>query len=216
MNDDDQFPSRREILATGAFAATELVLAVGAFAQQDLAPTPSYHDGDETTIPETEGPFFKPKSLRRGDLRESGIPRCPVELSGVVLTSACRPVAGAMVDIWRANERRRLPQQGGPPRGHVFTALAPRGAVARGPKFSAVLVPWRRAIRQHWRAHRGRRRGLDVPCETGTHRVEVPRTTRPHFLDGVSPWRTPPVVLLPRLLRRSILWAPRCIALRRR
>jgi hypothetical protein len=45
MNDDDQFPSRREILATGAFAATELVLAVGAFAQQDLAPTPSCHDG---------------------------------------------------------------------------------------------------------------------------------------------------------------------------
>jgi hypothetical protein len=44
----------------------------------------------------------------------------------------------------------------------------------------------------------------------------VRRTTRPRYLDGVSPWRTPCLVSLHRLLRRSILWAPRCVALRRR
>jgi protocatechuate 3,4-dioxygenase beta subunit len=83
-----------------------------------LAPTPSCHDGDEPTIPETEGPFFKLKSPRRSDLREPGIAGRPVELSGVVLTRACRPVAGALVDLWQAdaggNKGFRL-------RGHVFT-----------------------------------------------------------------------------------------------
>jgi hypothetical protein len=103
MNDYDRFPSRRRILMSGAFAATGLMLPIDdAFAQQ-VAPTPSCHDGDEATIAETEGPFFKPKSPRRNDLREPGIAGRPVELSGVVLTRACRPVAGVLVDLWQAD-----------------------------------------------------------------------------------------------------------------
>ena len=71
---DDRFPSRRRILMSGAFAATGLMLPIDdAFAQRGLAPTLSCHDGDEPTIPETEGPFFKLKSPRRSDLREPGI-----------------------------------------------------------------------------------------------------------------------------------------------
>jgi hypothetical protein len=93
MSDFARFPTRRRLIATGAFAASGFVFANDAFAQ-DLSPTPSCHDGDEPTMPETEGPFFKPKSPRRSDLREPGIVGRPVELSGVVLTRACRPVAG--------------------------------------------------------------------------------------------------------------------------
>jgi protocatechuate 3,4-dioxygenase beta subunit len=121
MNNDQRFPSRRRILTSGAFAATGLVLANGAFAQPGLAPTPSCHDGDEATIAETEGPFFKPKSPRRSDLREPGIAGRPVALSGVVLTRACRPVTGALVDLWQADASGAYDNKGFRLRGHVFT-----------------------------------------------------------------------------------------------
>jgi len=71
MNDEHRLPSRRRILATGTLGATVLALMRDdAFAQQSLAPTLACHDGDEPTIRETEGPFFKPRSPLRGDLRE--------------------------------------------------------------------------------------------------------------------------------------------------
>jgi protocatechuate 3,4-dioxygenase beta subunit len=128
MNDDQRFPSRRRVLTSGAFAATGLVLANGAFAQPRLAPTPSCHDGDEATIAEIEGPFFKPRSPRRSDLREPGIAGRPVELSGVVLTRACRPVAGALVDLWQADAAGAYDNRGFRLRGHVFTDAGGRYA----------------------------------------------------------------------------------------
>jgi hypothetical protein len=38
----------------------------------ELAPTPSCYDGDEPTARQKEGPFFKPRSPERSDLRERG------------------------------------------------------------------------------------------------------------------------------------------------
>jgi protocatechuate 3,4-dioxygenase beta subunit len=129
INNYDRFPSRRRILMSGAFVATGLVLPVdGAFTQQALGPTPSCHDGDEPTLPETEGPFFKPRSPRRSDLREPGIAGQPVELSGLVLTRACRPVAGALVDLWQADDNGEYDNKGFRLRGHVFTDAGGRYA----------------------------------------------------------------------------------------
>jgi protocatechuate 3,4-dioxygenase beta subunit len=116
------FPSRRRILTTGASAG--LVLAADRGLAQptpSLAPTPACHDGDEPTLPEIEGPFFKPKSPQRSDLRESGIGGRPVELSGVVLTRACRPVANVLVDLWHADAAGDYDNKGFRLRGHVFT-----------------------------------------------------------------------------------------------
>jgi len=123
MNNYDRLLSRRRILMSGAFAAACLMPPMDdAFAQQQgLAPTPSCHDGDEPTIPEIEGPFFKPRSPRRSDLREPGIAGRPVELSGLVLTRACRPVAGALVDLWQADDSGEYDNRGFRLRGHVFT-----------------------------------------------------------------------------------------------
>jgi protocatechuate 3,4-dioxygenase beta subunit len=123
MNNYDRLLSRRRILMSGAFAAAGLMSPMDdAFAQQQgLAPTPSCHDGDEPTIPEIEGPFFKPRSPRRSDLREPGIAGRPVELSGLVLTRACRPVAGALVDLWQADDNGEYDNKGFRLRGHVFT-----------------------------------------------------------------------------------------------
>jgi Dioxygenase len=88
------------------------------------------------TIPQIEGPFFKPRSPRRSDLREPGIAGRPVELSGLVLTRACRPVAGALVDLWQADDngeydnrgfRVILPLGGSPGSNMLLTAVGHTG-----------------------------------------------------------------------------------------
>jgi protocatechuate 3,4-dioxygenase beta subunit len=122
MKRSDRFPSRRQILAEGAFAIPGLIVARdAALAEQRLAPTPACHDGDEPTIAETEGPFFKPRSPQRSDLRGPGIEGEAVELSGYVLTRACRPLAGALVDLWHADSNGDYDNTGFRLRGHVFT-----------------------------------------------------------------------------------------------
>jgi protocatechuate 3,4-dioxygenase beta subunit len=118
--------SRRHVIVT---AACGVLLPVrNALAQdaaqnpaQDLVPTPACHDGDAATLPEIEGPFFKPKSPLRSDLREPGLAGRPVELSGVVLARSCRPVANALVDLWHADDGGEYDNRGFRLRGHVFT-----------------------------------------------------------------------------------------------
>jgi protocatechuate 3,4-dioxygenase beta subunit len=122
MKRSDRFPSRRQILAEGAFGIPGLIVARdAALAAQRLAPTPACHDGDEPTIAETEGPFFKPRSPQRSDLQEPGIQGEAVELSGYVLTRACRPLAGALIDLWHADSNGDYDNTGFRLRGHVFT-----------------------------------------------------------------------------------------------
>ena len=112
--------TRRRFLATTmagmAFAAGDLAPAFG----QALAPTPECKDGDEPTLRQTEGPFYKPSSPQRADLREPGLRGRPVELSGMVVTRACRPVAGALVDLWHADADGDYDNDGFRCRGHVF------------------------------------------------------------------------------------------------
>ena len=59
------FPTRRHVLATGAFAAGSLLTLEPSLAQAPLNPTPECHDGDAPTVRQTEGPFFKPSSPER-------------------------------------------------------------------------------------------------------------------------------------------------------
>ena len=93
---------------------------------QELAPTPFCRDGDEPTVRQTEGPFFKPRSPERSDLREPGAGGRRFELSGFVLTRSCRPLRGAVVDLWHADERGEYDNIGFRYRGHVITG--PDGA----------------------------------------------------------------------------------------
>jgi protocatechuate 3,4-dioxygenase beta subunit len=117
---------RRFLLNTGILAAGWEFSSAGAVLSQELAPTPACHDGDEPTIRQTEGPFFKPKSPERNDLRESGTGGRPFELSGFVLTRRCRPLGGAVVDIWHADDKGEYDNTGFRYRGHVTTG--PDGA----------------------------------------------------------------------------------------
>jgi protocatechuate 3,4-dioxygenase beta subunit len=121
MSDEDRLASRRHILATGASAAIGLVLAADdGLSQPALAPTPACHNGEMPTRPQIEGPFFKPASPLRGDLREPGMAGRPVELAGYVLTRSCRPVAGALLELWHADDQGEYDNKGFRLRGHLF------------------------------------------------------------------------------------------------
>jgi protocatechuate 3,4-dioxygenase beta subunit len=114
------YPTRRALLAA-AMAAGGLGFYERALAQQALPPTPECKDGDEPTAAQTEGPFYKPKSPQRADLREAGVTGRPVMLSGLVLTRHCRPVPRAVVDLWHADDKGDYDNRGFRCRGHVLT-----------------------------------------------------------------------------------------------
>ena len=107
------------LLTTGSIAAGLAFTHEGA--AQELAPTPECHDGQATTLRQGEGPFFKPKSPERSDLREPGAKGRPLELSGLVLTRRCRPVARALVDLWHADDEGDYDNGGFRWRGHQYT-----------------------------------------------------------------------------------------------
>jgi protocatechuate 3,4-dioxygenase beta subunit len=116
----DDHTTRRRLLA-GALAATGFGFARGAFAQGELPPTPECHDGDEQTIAQTAGPFFKPRSPERADLLEPKMPGRLIELAGFVLSRRCQPIRRAIVDLWHADDKGEYDNAGFRLRGHQFT-----------------------------------------------------------------------------------------------
>jgi protocatechuate 3,4-dioxygenase beta subunit len=139
MNDngnDTQLPARvpdiirrrmlRAMVAAPAIFATSGLFTGpwrrSALAETPLTPTPACDDDDdEPTESQTEGPFFTPSSPRRTSLIEEGIAGTPLILVGTVLTRSCRPVAGALVDFWQADDAGQYDNRGFRLRGHQFT-----------------------------------------------------------------------------------------------
>jgi len=113
-------PTRRAVLGAGVFTAGSLLRIDGSVAQAPLLPTPACHDGDETTLRQTEGPFFKPFSPERTELLEEGMAGHPIELIGFVLSRPCKPYAGALLDFWQADDKGRYDNSGFRLRGHQF------------------------------------------------------------------------------------------------
>jgi protocatechuate 3,4-dioxygenase beta subunit len=117
---------RRFLLHTSMLAAAWELSCADAVMTQEIGLTPSCPDGDEPTVRQTEGPFFKPRSPERSDLREPAAGSRQFELSGFVLTRNCRPLPGAVVDLWHADEKGEYDNTGFRYRGHVLTG--PDGA----------------------------------------------------------------------------------------
>jgi protocatechuate 3,4-dioxygenase beta subunit len=117
-------PTRRRLIAGSAAAISGVIFGRGnaqsARAQQ-LPPTPACHDGDEPTIRQTEGPYFKASSPQRAELVEAGTKGRLVEISGQVLTRSCRGVPRALLDLWHADENGQYDNSGFRYRGHLFT-----------------------------------------------------------------------------------------------
>jgi len=114
-------PTRRVILGAAVFAPGSMLAIDRSLAQAPLAPTPACHDGDEVTLPQIEGPYFKPSSPERIELLEEGMAGQPIELVGFVLTRTCKPLAGALLDFWQADDKGRYDNSGFRLRGHQFS-----------------------------------------------------------------------------------------------
>ena len=112
-------PTRRRLVTAGAAAGA--ALSFGRIAWGQAPPTPACHDGDEPTLVQTEGPFFKPRSPERADLIEPGIKGRPIVLAGQVLDRGCKPLGHALVDLWQADDDGNYDNTGFRLRGHVFT-----------------------------------------------------------------------------------------------
>lgn len=76
------------------------------------------------TRPQTAGPFYTPATPRRVNLREPGAGGDLLVFEGLVLAPDCRPVPGAVIDIWHSDERGRYDNRGFRYRGHQFTDAA--------------------------------------------------------------------------------------------
>ena len=117
------FPSRR-LLLKGAFAASSVVIAAnhsGRVFAQNAAPTPECKDADDPTEEQIEGPYFKPRSPLRTDLVAAGTREKIVTLEGHVLTRSCRPVGGALLDLWHADENGDYDDSGFRYRAHLLS-----------------------------------------------------------------------------------------------
>jgi protocatechuate 3,4-dioxygenase beta subunit len=118
--------TRRTVLASSAlagssvFAAGSLLTLDASLAQAPLNATPECHDGQALTLRQSEGPFFKPSSPERTELIEPGMAGQPIELTGFVLSRSCKPVPGALVDFWQADDKGEY-DSGFRLRGHQFT-----------------------------------------------------------------------------------------------
>ena len=70
------------------------------------------------------GPFYTPETPRRDSLREPDTVGEPLVFQGLVLADDCRPLAGAVIDIWHSDEHGRYDNRGFRYRGHQFTDAA--------------------------------------------------------------------------------------------
>ncbi|MFI6977175.1 carbohydrate-binding protein [Embleya sp. NPDC050154] len=132
-NTDQDEPVRRGItrknLLKAALVAAPLPLLIGgvpalARSQREsgtLEPTPFCHDGDEPTIAQTEGPYFKPNSPLRSVLTTPNTPGVPLTVSGYVFGRQCQPLANVLLDFWQADTNGNYDNVGFTFRGHQFT-----------------------------------------------------------------------------------------------
>jgi protocatechuate 3,4-dioxygenase beta subunit len=126
--ENDSILTRRGFLAA-SLIATDLLFdrALDAVAATvDLAPTPACADTDDITPPQTAGPFYKPRSPERKSLLEPGIQGSKIVLEGIVRSTKCKPIAGALVDFWQADGNGVYDNTGFKLRGHQFTDGAGR------------------------------------------------------------------------------------------
>jgi protocatechuate 3,4-dioxygenase beta subunit len=98
-----------------------------AFPETATAPplplTPACDDGDHHDVTEAniEGPFYTPDTPWRTNLREADTVGTPLVIEGRVLTPACVPIAGAVLDFWSCDGKGVYDNKGYRLRGHQFT-----------------------------------------------------------------------------------------------
>lgn len=116
--------SRRELLRQSAASTAALWLACGADAggrmpgradrAPPLEPIPAPTPGCLETEVNVLGPYWIEGAPRRSDLIEAGLAGTRLQITGRVLglaSAACRPLAGAMLDVWHSDDRGDAPSR---------------------------------------------------------------------------------------------------------
>jgi protocatechuate 3,4-dioxygenase beta subunit len=121
--------TRRRLLELGialpplAYLAArgDLLTDVAGAASAPLALTPEIVDADDPTPPQSEGPFFTPRSPRRKSIVPAGAAGTRLTLTGRVLTTGGRPIPRALLDFWQTDARGVYDNNGYRFRGHQLT-----------------------------------------------------------------------------------------------
>jgi len=124
MQNDDRAHARRKFLRRwGALPVVVALPAWGAHAgdPRELIATPACSEGEEPTLRQVEGPFFKPRSPERTSLLGAGLQGTRILVSGLVLSTHCEPVVGALLDFWQCDNHGAYDNSGYRLRGHQFT-----------------------------------------------------------------------------------------------
>lgn len=87
----------------------------------ELIATPSCDEVSAETLRQTEGPFYKPNTPERSELREGVAAGTPLIVEGFVFDTQCRPIAGAVIDLWSCDSAGVYDNEGFRLRGHQFT-----------------------------------------------------------------------------------------------
>jgi len=115
-------PLRRRLLAAGIGLPW---LTWRAARAQALRATPACPDSSAQATPaQTAGPYYLPDSPRRSSLVEPGERAPRLLLGGRVVSTACRPISGALLDIWHCDAEGRYDNAGFRYRGHLFADAA--------------------------------------------------------------------------------------------
>ena len=85
-----------------------------------VLPLDSFAEACRITPRQSEGPFFRPSSPERSSLLDGGTAPGLV-VTGRVLGKDCKPVAGALLDFWHADEAGEYDNSGFRFRGHQFS-----------------------------------------------------------------------------------------------
>lgn len=104
----------------------------------------------EPTVAQSEGPYFRAGAPQRRDLASDAPSAQRIYLGGLVLDPVCRPIEGAIVQVWHADDSGRYDMRGGKLRGYALTD-------ARGAWSFSTIVPaayWARTRHYHFRISR--------------------------------------------------------------
>jgi protocatechuate 3,4-dioxygenase beta subunit len=86
-----------------------------------LPPTPACDDDGGPTPAQTQGPFYTPGTPQRTNLRDPDVRGTPLTIEGRVLSTDCRPIARAVLDVWSCDGEGVYDNSGFRLRGHQFT-----------------------------------------------------------------------------------------------
>jgi protocatechuate 3,4-dioxygenase beta subunit len=116
--------TRRNILAALLASPVLAMIGINRTAAQPnfgLDLTHDCHDGDDHTVAQTEGPYFKPNAPLKQNLVADAPRGEKMTIGGFVIDTACRPLPKTIVQVWHADETGAYDTAGYRLRGYQFT-----------------------------------------------------------------------------------------------